>query len=107
MNNQFLNSQPGTVGSALNPASMPDFIPGAKKDNPDLSKYSVRYLKIDMDDLGGRTDLEVLETKAVRNEGVYILNREKFTFMDKFFMVIQYLELDRGTLNILRKPDET
>ncbi len=57
-----------------------------------MDNYAVRYLKVDVDDGAARIDLEKIETRAYRNQGVFVLSKEKFTFMDKFYYVISYLE---------------
>lgn len=87
--NQSPASIPGV--SKIDPLTLPGFIP-AEKAEVDLKKCSVRYLKADLDSAEGRTDLEHLETRAIRGDGVYILNKDKFTFMDKYFMIVAYME---------------
>lgn len=58
----------------------------------DASKYSVKYFKADLEDLGDLTMLQEIETKGIRGDKVLILNRDKFTFMDKYFVIVQYME---------------
>lgn len=77
--------------SKIDPVTIPGFVPDSNKAF-DASKHRVRYSKIDLDDLGSIAELEILETKALRNDGVYILNKEKFPFMDKVFIIVQYIE---------------
>ena len=68
---------------------------GPKKVNEgDYNNYKVRYAHIDIMDAGSRAELEIIETKAIRGQGVIVLTKKEYTFMDKFFMVISYLELD-------------
>lgn len=56
------------------------------------AKQRVRYQSFDMRDLGDLAELERIETKAWRNEGVYILERKNYTFMDKMYFLVQYIE---------------
>jgi hypothetical protein len=62
-----------------------------KTQNP-YANYNVKYLKIDMDSPTAVGDLQSIETRALRGENVAILTRDKFTFMDRYFMIISYLE---------------
>lgn len=78
--------------SQIDPASLPGFFPSAKTGGVDASKMRVRYLKLDMDQLGDITELEKLETKAIRDQGIYILSKERFVFMDRILMLVQFLE---------------
>lgn len=68
---------------------------GPKKiDESDFKNYRVRYALIDVMDPGSRAELEIVETRAVKGQGVVVLTKDTYTFMDKFFIVISYLELD-------------
>lgn len=80
-------------GSAtpLDPTSLPGFIPGSKT-GVDLNKFRVRYLKLSMEELADISELERIETRAIHNNGIYVMSRKEFTFMDKIFILIQYLE---------------
>jgi len=87
------NLDVGTKGSIskIDPVTIPGFAPDAGK-SFDASKHRVRYVKIDLDDLGSIAELEQIETKALRNEGMYVLSKERFNFMDKMYIVVQYIE---------------
>ena len=89
------NLDAGKRGSVtkIDPVTIPGYVPDSNKAF-DADKHRVRYSKIDMDDLGSIAGLEILETRALRNQGVYILSKEKFTFMDKIFLLVQYIERD-------------
>jgi hypothetical protein len=76
----------------LDPASIPGFIPRVGSDGFDPNKFRIRYLKLDLDELGDITELERLETKAIRNQGIFILSKDRFNFMDKIFILVQFLE---------------
>jgi hypothetical protein len=77
--------------SPLDGSAIPGFLPTSKALS-NLEKYRVRYQKLDMDDLGDISELEKIETRAIHNAGVYILSKKDFTFMDKMFVLISYLE---------------
>jgi hypothetical protein len=62
-------------------------------DETDYKNYRVRYAYIDIQDIGSRTELEIIETKAIKGEGIIVLTKKDFTFMDKFFIVVSYMEL--------------
>lgn len=79
--------------SRIDPVSIPGFGPQPPQPGGfDPMKFKVKYAKIDFDDLGSITTLEILETRAIRNDGVFILSKEKFNFMDKCFLIVGYLE---------------
>jgi hypothetical protein len=85
----------GSVGgtiSKIDPVTIPGFVPSMGDDAFDPNKYEVKYVKIDMDDPLGVTLLEALETRALRNDGLFILSKDKFTFMDRYLMIVSYLE---------------
>jgi hypothetical protein len=68
---------------------------GSKSSGPmDVTKYSVKYAKIDLDDAGSRAELEILETRGLKGESTIVLSKDKFVFMDKYFIVVTYLELN-------------
>lgn len=60
----------------------------------DYSKYKIRYTKIDLDDAGSRAELEILETKGLSGKDIVVLSKSSFTFMDKYFIIVTYMELD-------------
>jgi hypothetical protein len=85
----FGPSAPGV--SKIDPVSIPGFGPSAQSEfDPD--QFCVRYAKIDLDDPSSLADLESLETRAMRNQGIFVLTKDKFTFADKYYMIISYLE---------------
>jgi hypothetical protein len=79
--------------SPSEPFTFPGFGP-KQVDEGDFNNYRVRYAQIDIMDPGSRAELEIIETKAVKGQGVIILTKDKFTFMDKYYMVVSYLELE-------------
>lgn len=78
----------------LTPDSLPGLLPPVSKDRLDLKKYKVRYQKLDMNELGDIAELERIETLAIRDEGIYLLSKKDFIFMDKVFILVGYLEKD-------------
>lgn len=86
----FIGAGPPGV-SKIDPVTIPGFGP-AQQAEFDPKKFKVRWTKIDFDDAGSLAELEILETKALRNEGTYILSKDKFVFMDKYYMIVSYLE---------------
>lgn len=70
---------------------LPDMASTGKLDM-DYSKYNVRYLKVDLDDAGGRAELEKITTKGLLGKDIVIIDRASFTFMNQYFMVLTYLE---------------
>lgn len=91
-----LNNSAASMAQASSPMkieniSFPGFAPQSASQF-DIQKYRVRYAKIDLDDMGSVAELEILETKGLTGVEVVILNKDKFTFMDKYFMIVTYLE---------------
>lgn len=58
----------------------------------DLSRWSIKYFKADMNEAGDLLELQLLETRAERGDGVKIKSKKTFTFNERFFIVICYLE---------------
>lgn len=81
----------GGTTTPIDANSMPGVLP-AKVIN-EMKKYRVRYQKFNLDDLADVAELEKIETKGVRDEGVFIMSKKDFIFMDKIFMLVNYLEL--------------
>lgn len=81
----------GPKVSKIDPSTIPGFVPGPTA-NGDYSKFRMRYKRFDMQEPGDIIELETIETKAIRNRGVYILSRERFVFMDRILMLVNYLE---------------
>lgn len=76
----------------LEDIGMPSF--GPASEGIDHSKYAIKILKVNLDDPSEKTDLEIITTKSISGKGeIIIVERDKFTFMDKYFMIVTYLEL--------------
>lgn len=93
-----IESQQAKGLSALDPVTIPGFGPSTPADAFDPMNYKFRYAKIDFDDLGSLAELEILETRAIRNQGVYILSKDRYPFMDKVFMIVGYLEKETDAI---------
>lgn len=87
------NGVSDSVASKAEESMFPSFGP-KKVDESDFNNYRVRYAQIDMMDPASRAELEIIETRAIKNQGIIVLTKDTFTFMDKYYMVISYLELD-------------
>lgn len=70
---------------------IPGFLPKASASGG-MEKMRMRYQKFDMDELGDVSELERLMTKSIRNQGVFILSKKDFIFMDRMFMLVEYME---------------
>lgn len=72
--------------------SIPGFGPQNQNDF-NVDKYRVRHVKIDCDDPGALAELDILETKGLKGEEIVILNKTGWSFLDKYLMIVTYLEL--------------
>ncbi len=73
--------------------SIPGFGQQTNSGKFDPLKYRVRYGKYDMDDMGAVSELEIVETKGLTGIEIVVLNKDKYTFLEKYIMVVCYLEL--------------
>jgi len=62
-------------------------------DAMDLSNYRVRYSKIDTSEPGELMELELIETRGLAGKDIVVLKKDSWTFMDKLFILVSYLEL--------------
>jgi hypothetical protein len=80
-----------------NIGDMPGFASMGPKGDLDYSKYRVRYLKVDCDDIGSLAELELIETRGIQKKGreqqIVVLNKTGWSFMDKYLLLVTYLEL--------------
>lgn len=76
--------------SKIDPVTIPGFVPS--KPGFEADKHRVRYLKVDLDDLAALSELEILETKVLQGRDVYVLDKTKYSFMDKMYILVQYVE---------------
>jgi hypothetical protein len=54
--------------------------------------YSAKVMKVDLEDLGDVATLENVLTRGMTTDEIIVLERDKFTFMDKYYVVITYME---------------
>lgn len=73
--------------------SFPGFGGNSADTNFDPTNYRVRYGKYDLDDMGAMAELELVETRGLVAKEIVVLTKDKMSFMDKFFVIITYLEL--------------
>lgn len=59
-----------------------------------MDKFRVRYVKFNLNEQTEVADLERLETRAIRNLGVYILEHKDYVFMENMYIMVKYLEED-------------
>lgn len=57
-----------------------------------LEDFSVKYFKADLDDLSALSELQRIETEGIKGQDVVVLTKDKFTFMEKYFIIISYME---------------
>jgi hypothetical protein len=59
-------------------------------------KYTVKYYKANMDEPVDMLELSNIETRAIRAtpgaEEIVLVDKDKFTFMDKYYIVLKYME---------------
>lgn len=64
--------------------------------NNNVDKYTVKYHKANMDEPADMLRLSEIETKALHSkpgeEEVVLIDKDKFTFMDKYYIILKYLE---------------
>lgn len=92
-NNSAAAMAAATAPMKVENLSMPGFGPKGGNTNFDPLKYRVRYGKYDMDDMGAIAELEIIETKGLAATEIVVLNKDKYTFLEKYFLVVTYLEL--------------
>jgi len=91
-NNSAASMAASSAPMRIENISIPGFGGGASKEAFDPKNYRVRYSKIDMDDPGSVAELEILETKGLMGTEIVVLNKDKFTFMNQYFIIVCYLE---------------
>ena len=61
-----------------------------------LSNYVVKYYKADLGEPADMMELCHIETRALHSkpgsEEVVLVEKDKYTFMDKYFIILKYLE---------------
>lgn len=80
-----------TKKDAITDNGIPGFLPKSSASGG-MDKMRIRYQKFDLDELGDVSELEKIMTKSIRNQGVFILSKKDFIFMDRMFMLVEYME---------------
>ena len=57
-----------------------------------LKGYSIKFYKADIDDLEEITMLQDIETRGLQGNTIVILEHDKFIFMDKYYIIVKYME---------------
>jgi hypothetical protein len=78
--------------SKMDTAGLPGFSPNSAKNSWNPNEYRVKYKRVNVQDADDISELERIETSAIRGDGIYVLGKEKFTFMDQILILVQYLE---------------
>lgn len=93
-NNSAAAMASATMPMRVENISIPGFGPAsANTGKLDPLKWRVRYGKFDMDDMGSVAELEIIETRGLSGTDILVLNKDKYTFLEKYFLVVTYLEL--------------
>ena len=70
-------------------------VPGITKKLSDAAKfdnYTVKWKQFDLSNAEHILDLSVIETEGMKGENIVLISSDKFTFMDRYFVVIRYME---------------
>lgn len=63
------------------------------KNKSELDGYSYHILKAEADDPVAMSELQLILTRSINGTGdVVLMDKDKFTFMDRYFIVLTYLE---------------
>lgn len=54
--------------------------------------YAIKYIKADMDAPEQVIALQNIETLGLKGEDIVVLRKDTYVFMDRFFIVVQYME---------------
>ena len=93
-NNSAANMAQSSMPMKIENISIPGFGPKANNTTSfDPLKWRVRYGKFDLDDMGAVAELEIIETRGLTGTELLVLNKDKYTFLEKYIMVVTYLEL--------------
>lgn len=88
----------------LKDTGMPGFS-GKSNEPMSLENYRVRYFKASLDELSDIAELEHIESLSLKKEkDVILLSKDKFSFQDGYYIILQYLE-KRGTISRLARDN--
>lgn len=57
-----------------------------------FNDYTVKYYRANFDEPSDMLHLSDIETRGVRGDGVLIISRDKMSFMDRYYIIINYME---------------
>jgi len=78
--------------SILNEMPVPAMADKLKNRN-DHSGYTAKYIKANIDDPTEMAELQLIETRGIDgNDEIILLDRDKFTFMQNYYIILHYLE---------------
>ena len=86
-----------TKGAFTAPVNNENPLPGImrKTGNSEKEFYArckVRYQTFDMRDPLDIAELERIETRALRGDGIFITDYKNYIFMDKMYYLVKYIE---------------
>lgn len=69
-------------------------LPGlsAKFSSKAFDGYTIKYCKADLDEPADMFQLQEIETKSLRGDEIVLLEKDKYTFLEKYFIVLRYME---------------
>ena len=77
----------------LNETALPGMLSGSKQQPAVTSEnFAVRYYQANLSDLAQVGVLENLLTQGLDGKNVVILEKDKYSFQDQYYVVITYLE---------------
>lgn len=94
LSNLDISKSAGATVSKVDPATIPGFVPG-NKSGPMPANFRVKYKRLNCSNDEDLAFIEDIETRAFRNEGVYVISKERFTFMDQILILLNYIETDQ------------
>ena len=77
--------------STLQEFPIPGFAPSINSAKQ-LDKYSIKYIRADLGEPADVFELCEIETKGLKGDEIVLLSKDKYVFMDKYFIVLQYVE---------------
>lgn len=92
LQNLNIDTKVGATVSKLDPGSIPGFAPKGGSSGWDPLKWRVKYKRINVQNEDDVSELERIETAAIRGDGVYTMSKERFVFMDQILILLQYME---------------
>lgn len=72
--------------------STPEMIPTTTNSGVSSSNYRIRCIVCNLTDIGETAILEDILTKGLDGKEIVILEKDKYSFQNNYFMVVTYLE---------------